>query len=88
MLLGGLLLVARVDYFKRKLATPGVAPMSWGYYFLTQLWARGLGMAATATWFDDRGIPEITLESSWRSEDRAARVRAHVDLVAAVRAAM
>jgi hypothetical protein len=32
-----------------------------------------------------RGLPEITLESSWRSTDHAARVRAHVDLTLALR---
>ena len=31
-----------------------------------------------------RGLPEITLESSWRSRDRAARVRAHVDIALAL----
>ena len=30
------------------------------------------------------GVPEITLESSWRQHDPDARVRPHIDLVRAV----
>ena len=51
---------------------------------IVRLWAATFGMMATNVFAGLRGIPEITLESSWRSEDRAARVRAHVDLVRAV----
>jgi hypothetical protein len=45
-------------------------------------------MKTTLAYSEDRGIPEITLESSWRLPDEAARVRAHVDLVAAVARAL
>lgn len=77
---GGTTLAER-DYFGRKLEPRGVASMTWGMWLLTWLWAAGLQMKSTGMWCNDRGIPEITLESSWRSADRAARVRAHVDLV-------
>jgi hypothetical protein len=80
---GGSVLAER-DYFGRRLDPPGIAPMSRATWLLTALWARTLRMKATGMWCDDHGVPEITLESSWRLDDRAARMRAHVDLVSAV----
>jgi hypothetical protein len=41
-------------------------------------------MMTTGTYADERGIPEITLESGWRLPDREARVRAHVELIGAL----
>ena len=41
-------------------------------------------MQAVNEFAADPGVPEITLESGWRSTDRAARVRAHVDLTLAL----
>ena len=49
------------------------------------LWEATLKMRAVNEYAAARGVPEITLESSWRSTDRAARVRAHVDLALALR---
>lgn len=76
--------LARADYFGRRLEPPGIAPMSRAVWLVTLLWAKALGMKATGMWCDERGVPEITLESSWRLADRAARVRPHVDLVTAL----
>jgi hypothetical protein len=76
--------LASVDYFGRRLEPPGIAPMSRSVWLLTALWARALGMEATGMWCDERGVPEITLESSWRLDDRSARIRPHVDLVDAL----
>ncbi len=80
---GGTTLAAE-DYFGRRLAPPGLAPMSRSMWLITALWAATLRMKATGMWCDERGVPEITLESSWRLDDREARVRAHVDLVTAL----
>jgi hypothetical protein len=76
--------LAERDYFGRKLRPPGVAPMTRPTWLLSKLWAGTLKMKATGLWAEERGIPEITLESSWRDPDRESRVRAHVDLVAAL----
>ncbi len=75
--------LATHDYFGRALSPPGYAPMGPSAWRLSQLWARTLQMKATGVWADERGVPEITLESGWRSTDRDARVRGHVDLVVA-----
>lgn len=80
---GGTALAER-DYFGRRLRPPGIAPMTRPTYVLSRLWAKTLKMKATGLWAEERGIPEITLESSWRDPDRDSRVRAHVDLVAAL----
>lgn len=76
--------LATHDYFGRALRPPGHAPMSRAQWALVKAWAATLGMMATNVFAGDRGIPEITLESSWRSSDREARVRAHALLVRAV----
>jgi hypothetical protein len=73
--------LAETDYFGRTLRPPGYAPLSATGHAVSWLWARTLGMMATGMYAEERGIPEITLESSWRLPDRQARVRAHVDLV-------
>ncbi len=76
--------LATHDYFGRALRPPGLAPMSRGQWALVKLWAATLGMMATNVYAADRGVPEITLESSWRTSDRGTRTRAHVDLVMAL----
>ncbi|MGE0790807.1 MAG: DUF2817 domain-containing protein [Sandaracinaceae bacterium] len=79
---GGTTLAER-DYFGRALVPPGYAPSTPVARAVTTLWAKTLEMQATSSWAEDLGVPEITIESSWRSADRGARVRAHVDLVMA-----
>lgn len=76
--------LATHDYFGSRLRPPGLSPSSPASRAVLALWAGTLGMMATNAFSARRGIPELTLESSWRSTDRAARVRAHVDLCAAV----
>jgi hypothetical protein len=80
---GGTVLAAR-DYFGRRLRPPGWAPASPTTQAVWKLWARALGKKATLTYSQDRGVPEIVLESSSRLTDEAARVRPHIDLVAAL----
>jgi hypothetical protein len=79
---GGTLLATR-DYFGRTLEPAGYAPMSRSMYLLSVLWARTLGMMATSMWADGHGLPEITLESSWRHPDAETRMAPHVSLVRA-----
>lgn len=76
--------LASRDYFGRELSPPGVAGPSLATRALTFAWASLLGMQATQGYASRLGIPEITLESSWRSRDRAARLDAHVAMVLAV----
>lgn len=80
---GGTALAER-DYVGMRLRPPGLSPSSPVARAVTWLWSATLGMKATLGYSDDRGIPEIVLESSWRLPDQETRVRAHVDLVAAV----
>jgi hypothetical protein len=80
---GGTRLAER-DYFGRRLSPAGYAPTGAMGAAVWWLWARTLGMMATITYSDFRGVPEIVLESSWRLADREARVRGHVDLVLAL----
>lgn len=84
---GGTVL-AEKDYFGLRLEPPGLSPSSAAARAVHKLWALGLGMKASIAYSEDRAIPEIVLESSWRMADEAARVRPHVDLVAAVARAM
>ncbi len=72
------------DYFGRRLTPPGYAPVGAMAFSAHWVWARTLGMMTTGMYADERGIPEITLESGWRIADREARVRAHVELVTAL----
>lgn len=76
--------LAAIDYFGRTLPTPGYAPMSPTAWRLSMVWAKALGMMTTGVFADGEGIPEITLETPWQSDDRDARVRAHVAATAAV----
>src|SRR5690606_14262548 len=84
---GGTTLAER-DYFGRRLRPRGWSPLGRAGWALQTLWGWTLGMKATLLYSDDRAIPELALESSWRLPDRAARVRAHVDLVIAAEAAL
>ena len=80
---GGTELAAR-DYFGLTLDPPGVSASSPAARGLAWVWDKTLGMKAANRYCEERGVPEITLESSWRLADREARVRAHVDVVGAV----
>ncbi len=76
--------LATKDYFGLPLKPPGLSASTPVQRGILQVWAATLKMMAVNEWASRRGVPEVTLESSWRSPDRAARVRAHVDLVLAV----
>lgn len=78
--------LATKDYFGRRLRPAGYAPIGPLAYGLSWLWAKTLGMMATGMYADGGGVPEITLESSWRARDPDVRVRAHVELVLALAA--
>lgn len=84
---GGTVL-AEKDYFGLRLDPRGLSSTSRTSRFVNWLWSRTLGMKATIGYSEDRGVPELVLESSWRLPDEATRVRAHVDLVAAVARAL
>jgi hypothetical protein len=73
--------LATKDYFGFSLRPPGLSPMSRLGWVVSAVWARTLRMKASGMFANDRKMPEITLESSWRLPDRATRVRAHIDLV-------
>ena len=80
--------LATEDYFGSKLDPPGHSPMGRGGWLLSAVWGATLRMMATGMWLDGRGVPELTLESSWRLPSREQRVRGHVDLVLAVTRAL
>lgn len=80
---GGTVLASR-DYFGRRLRPPGLAPASATTRAVWKLGALAFGQQATLAYSQDRAVPEIVLESSSRTTDEAARVRPHIDLVAAV----
>jgi predicted deacylase len=79
---GGSVLATR-DYFGRPLRPPGLALAS---ATTRAVWKVGaaLGQKASIVYSQDRGVPEIVLESSSRASDSEARVRPHVDLVLAL----
>lgn len=76
--------LAEKDYFGATLRPRGLSPSSPAARAVMRLWAATLRMMPTSEYAARRGLPELTLESGWRSPDRAARVRPHVDLVLAV----
>ena len=80
---GGTRLAER-DYFGRRLRPAGWAPATPTTHAVWNVGARLLRQKATITYSEDRGVPELVLESSSRITDEAARVRPHIDLVAAV----
>jgi hypothetical protein len=81
---GGTTLAER-DYFGLRLKPTGLSESSPVQRGVLRLWEATLKMQAVNAYVATLGIPEITLESSWRSTDHAARVRAHVDLTLALR---
>ena len=80
---GGTTLATR-DYFGLPLRPPGLSASTPVQRGILRLWEATLKMRAVSEFAAARGLPEITLESSWRNTDRAARVRAHVDLALAL----
>jgi hypothetical protein len=64
----------------RNIATPGAGGVALG---VPPLGIANPGMMHTGMYADELGIPELTLESSWRGE-AAQRVQAHVELVCAL----
>jgi hypothetical protein len=80
---GGTVLATR-DYFGRRLRPPGLAVASATTQAVWKLWARAFGQKASIAYSQDRGVPEIVLESSSRTTDEAARVRPHIDLALAI----
>lgn len=77
--------LAEKDYFGARLRPRGLSPSTAAQRAILRLWSGPpLRMMAANEYAARRGIPELTLESSWRSTDRTARVRAHVDLCLAV----
>lgn len=80
---GGTTLATR-DYFKLPLRPPGLSASSPFQRVVLGAWEAGFKMQAVNAYAARLGIPEVTLESGWRSPDRDARVRAHVDLALAL----
>jgi hypothetical protein len=76
--------LATHDYFGLRLDPPGLSPSSAISRAVHAVWAATLGMMATIRYSEERGVPELVLESSWRDPDAEARVRPHVDLVTAL----
>jgi hypothetical protein len=76
--------LAEKDYFGARLVPRGLSPSTPAQRAVLRVWAAALGMMAANEYAALQGVPELTLESSWKSTDRAARVRAHVDLCVAV----
>lgn len=78
--------LATKDYFGLPLRPPGLSASSPVQRGILWLWEATLKMRAVNEFAAARGIPEVTLESSWRNPDRAVRVQAHVDLALALTA--
>ncbi len=76
--------LATKDYFGLPLRPPGLSASTPVQRAILRLWEATLKMQAVSEFAAARGVPEITLESSWRSADRAARIRAHVDVTLAL----
>jgi hypothetical protein len=76
--------LAEKDYFGLRLRPPGLSASTPVQRAVVGVWGATLKMAAVNEFAARRGLPELTLESGWRSPDRAARVRAHVDLALAL----
>ena len=76
--------LATKDYFGLSLKPPGLSASSPVQRAILRVWEATLKQQAVNAFAAGRGIPEITLESGWRSSDGAARVRAHVDLALAL----
>jgi predicted deacylase len=72
--------LATKDYFGLPLRPPGLSASSPLQRAVLRLWEATLKMQAVNAFAAARGIPEITLETGWRSTDADARIRAHVEL--------
>lgn len=81
-------LMAPKDYFGRKLRPAGYAPSGRGASALNYLWGRVLKMMTMAGYAEKHGLPEITLETPWRSADRDGRMATHVQVIQGVIAAV
>jgi len=80
---GGTLL-AKKDYFGRRLPEPGLSPATATTRAVWRWWARAFRQQATIVYSQDRGVPELVLESSWWNTNQESRLRPHIDLVTAV----
>lgn len=76
--------LATKDYFGLPLRPPGLSASSPFQRTVLRLWEASFKMQAVNAFAAARGIPEITLETGWRSTEHAERVRAHVDLTLAL----
>lgn len=76
--------LATKDYFGLRLDPPGLSASFAVGRAVTKVWAVAFRQQATIAYSEERGIPELVLETSSRTVDEPARVRPHVDLVAAV----
>jgi hypothetical protein len=76
--------LATKDYFGLPLRPPGLSASSPFQRGVLRAWEAGFKMQAVNAFAAARGIPEVTLETGWRSSDGAARTRAHVELVLAL----
>ena len=72
--------LATKDYFRLPLKPPGLSASTPLQRVVLRLWEATLKQQAVNGFAATRGIPEITLESGWRSTNAEARIRAHVDL--------
>jgi len=76
--------LATKDYFGLPLKPPGLSASSPFQRTVLRLWEATFKMQAVNAFAAARGIPEVTLETGWRSDDAAARTNAHVELVLAL----
>jgi predicted deacylase len=76
--------LATKDYFGLPLRPPGLSASSPFQRGVLRAWEAGFKMQAVNAFAAARGIPEVTLETGWRSGDGATRIRAHVELVLAL----
>ena len=78
--------LAERDYFGLRLRPRGLSSASRITRAVWKVWALVFRSQASIVYSQERGVPEIVLESSSRVKGEPARVRPHVDLVAAVAA--
>jgi len=76
--------LATKDYLGLPLKPPGLSASSPFQRIVLRVWEAGFKMQAVNAFAAARGIPEVTLETGWRSPDADARTRAHVELVLAL----
>ena len=76
--------LATKDYFGLPLRPAGLSASTPVQRGILRVWEATLKMRTVNEFAAAHGVPEVTLESSWRSTDRVARVRAHVDVTLAL----